>query len=208
MATFVRREARGRTVYLARIRRKGQPPLAQTFERLTDAKAWASRMEAQISENRAVPGRAARKTTVADVIQRYQKGVLPQKRWSTSRNQVKQLEWWREQIGHLTLADITPAIVSRCRDTLAEGHTPATVKRYLAVLSHLFTTAVREWQLIDRNPVSLVAKPVEARGRVRFLSESELQRLLEGCKASRSEYLYPLVLLALSTGARRGNCWN
>src|SRR5262249_9707170 len=48
-------------------------------------------------------------------------------------------------------------------------------------------------------------------GRVRFLSDEERQRLLESCKVSSNPYLYIIVVLALSTGARRGEllnlCW-
>src|SRR5262249_21977397 len=79
-----------------------------------------------------------------------------------------------------------------------------TVNRYLAVLSHAFTIAVREWQWCADNPVRKVSKSKEPRGRVRFLSEDERQRLLESCQVSRNSSLYTLVVLALSTGARRG----
>lgn len=41
------------------------------------------------------------------------------------------------------------------------------------------------------------------RGRVRFLPEDKRQRLLDACKASRNPCLYAVVVLALSTGARK-----
>ena len=50
---------------------------------------------------------------------------------------------------------------------------PATVNRYLAAISHAFTVAVREWQWMDSNPMSRVAKGKEARGRVRYLEDNE-----------------------------------
>jgi integrase len=75
--------------------------------------------------------------------------------------------------------------------------------RYLAALSHAFTVAVREWQWLEENPLRKVRKPPESRGRVRFLSDNERQRLLEVCKTSRNPYLYTVVVLALSTGARK-----
>jgi integrase len=64
--------------------------------------------------------------------------------------------------------------------------------------------AVREWQWCADNPVRKVSKPKEPRGRVRFLSDEERQKLLESCKVSSNPYLYIIVVLALSTGARRG----
>ena len=77
------------------------------------------------------------------------------------------------------------------------------MNRYLAVLSHAFTVAVREWQWCDDNPVRKVTKPQEPRGRVRYLSEEERERILKECKASRNPHLYTVVVLALATGARK-----
>jgi integrase len=39
---------------------------------------------------------------------------------------------------------------------------------------------------------------------VRFLTDAERPRLLTACQASSNRHLYPLVILALSTGARKG----
>ena len=49
-----------------------------------------------------------------------------------------------------------------------------------------------------------VRKPTESRGRVRFLSDDERAGLLKTCKESSNPYLYPVVVLALSTGMRSG----
>lgn len=49
-----------------------------------------------------------------------------------------------------------------------------------------------------------VPKQAERPGVVRFLSDDERVRLLEACRASKWPRLYGLVLLALTTGARRG----
>ena len=78
---------------------------------------------------------------------------------------------------------------------------PATIVRYLAVLSHVFGVAVKEWGWLEDNPLAKVRKPKEPRGRVRFLSDDERERLLAECK--RNPDLYAAVVLALSTGGRR-----
>ena len=75
---------------------------------------------------------------------------------------------------------------------------------YLAAISHVYTIAWREWNWINHNPVLNIKKLKEPRGRVRFLNELERQRLLDTCRESRSLFLYPIVVLALSTGMRRG----
>lgn len=81
--------------------------------------------------------------------------------------------------------------------------TPATVNRYLAALSHVFTYAVKELNWMDENPLTKVSKEKEPSGRTRFLSEAERDAFLDACRVSTSPDLYPAVVLALSTGARR-----
>ena len=53
-----------------------------------------------------------------------------------------------------------------------------------------------------------VTKGKESRGRVRFLSDEERPRLLEACKESSNPFLYPVVVLALSTGMRQAEVMN
>jgi integrase len=78
----------------------------------------------------------------------------------------------------------------------------ATVSRYVATLSRLF--AVKERRLIDRNPVGDIRRKKEPRGRTRFLSDEERAALLHACANSEWAPLHALVLLAITTGARRG----
>jgi site-specific recombinase XerD len=63
------------------------------------------------------------------------------------------------------------------------------VNRYLAVLSHAFTVATKEWGWVDENPVRKISRLKEPRGRVRFLSEEERERLLLACRESRDPRL-------------------
>lgn len=85
-----------------------------------------------------------------------------------------------------------------------KNRSPATLSRYLSALSHAFTVAVNEWGWLGHNPVSKVKKPIEPRGRVRFLDEAERKGLLTACQESSNKDLYPIVVLALSTGMRQG----
>ena len=150
----------------------------------------------------------AKRHTLADLIDRYIADILPHKGASSVRKQTQQLLWWKTRLGYCLLADITPALLAEHRDALARGeHIPrsnTTVNLYLAALSHVFTIAVKEWQWLDDSPMRKVSKPRKLRGRVRFLSDEERQRLLGSCQASRNPSLYPVVALALATGARKG----
>jgi integrase len=205
MATIVRRPGKnGQTSYRAQVRRKGAQPLSATFTKLSDAKQWGQITEAAILEGRHFTTAEAKRHMLTDLVERYLVEVMPQTRPSTSYTQTRHLYWWRAQLGPHALAAITPVTIAECRNQLAQNHAPATVVRYLSTLSHAYTIAVEEWQWITGNPVRKVRKPKEPRGRVRFLSDDERQRLLATCERSRNPYLYTLVILALATGARYG----
>ena len=57
---------------------------------------------------------------------------------------------------------------------------------------------------MDDNPALKITKPREPRGRVRFLSDDERERLLRVCSEHRNPMMHPIVVLALSTGMRQG----
>jgi len=204
MASIEKRTTQGgKLSYRVKVRLKGYPIQTATFERLTDARKWSQHTEAAIREGRHFKTTEAKKHTLADLVDRYVKDVLPTKP-KQIKDQSHQLKWWKDKIGNYLLADVTPPLIVQCRDDLAESRSPATVNRYLAALSHAFTIAINEWEWIEGSPLSKVRKPKEPMGRVRFLDEDERIRLLAACKASSNEWLYICVVLALSTGMRQG----
>ena len=211
MATIEKRTAQGGAVsYRVKVRLKGKPSQSASFERLTDAKKWAASIESAIREGRHFTKAEAKRHTLADLIDRYTRDVLPSKR--EGKKQTGQLQWWKAQLGAYTLADITPALIAECRDRLADDPqkrgvdrlSPATINRYLAALSHAFTIAVKEWGWLEDSPMRRVTKGKESRGRVRFLSDDERTTLLKECRESSNPFIYPVVVLALSTGMRQG----
>lgn len=204
----------GKIKYRALVRLKGYPPQSATFDRKTDAKKWAGKVENDIREGRHFKSMEAKKHTLADMIERYTEQVLPTK-GKNKQNLSIHLVWWKDQLGYFLLSDVTSAMITECRDKLlseitAKGtpRSPSTVVRYMTTISGVFNTAVREWEWLENNPVSKVKKPTEPRGRVRFLDENERERLLNACKESESPALYPVVILALSTGMRHGEIMN
>lgn len=147
-------------------------------------------------------------------MDRYIRDVLPRKPKSFKK-QSAQLAVWKERIGKHTLATCTPALIAEHRNQLAaeitvrsKQRSPATVNRLMAALSHAFTIAVKEWGWLNDSPMRRVSKLKEPRGRVRFLSDDERARLLQACRESSNPYLYPAVVLSLSTGARRMEIMN
>lgn len=215
MATITKRQdANGKPYYTTQVRLKGYPAQTATFKRLTDAKKWAQDTESAIREGRHFKTTEAKKHTVADLIDRYIKDVLPTKPKKAS-DRKQQLGWWKEKIGCYLLSDVTASLLAQYRDELSSGLTPrgtqrspATVIQYMTAISPAFTLAVNEWQWLDDSPMRKVTKPTEPRGRVRFLDDVERQRLLAACQQSTNDWLYMCVILALSTGMRQGELMN
>jgi len=208
MATIQERTANdGKVTYRVFIRLKGYPMQTATFRRKTDARRWVQVTEAAIREGRHFKVAEAKRHTLAELIDRYVDNVLPSKK--SQRDQLRHLLWWRKEIGSFILANVAPALIVECRDKLLTGNrTPSTVNRYLTSLSHPFTIAFKEWGWVNDNPLWKVSKLKEPRGRVRFLSDEERIRLLNTCRKHPNPALYTAVVLALSTGARRGEIMN
>jgi len=205
-----RRNSKGELSYRVQVKMKGNPRESATFTRLTDAKKWIQQTETAIREGRHFKTSEAKKHTLAELIDRYIANELPKKPKSI-RDQTRQLNWWKSCIGEHLLSDIKPPLIVEYRDILASGEThggarraAGTVNRYIAALSHAFTIAVNDWGWVEDNPLKKISKLKEPRGRVRYLSDDERERLLETCKSSNNPYLYPVVVLALSTGMRLG----
>ena len=70
MATIITRKSKktGRVSYRVKIRMKGNPPLSSTFDRMTDAKNWASNTESAMREGRYSKTAKSHKHTVGDMI--------------------------------------------------------------------------------------------------------------------------------------------
>jgi integrase len=135
---------------------------------------------------------------------------MPNKSPKARKMQTAQLHYWVSCFGKLALSEISPALIGEERDKLSRQthyrHTTyckTTINRYLAILSHVFSVAVRDWYWLEENPVLKVRKAKEDNGRVRFLSDTEREALLSACRASPNQHLYPAVILALSTGMRQ-----
>jgi integrase len=137
-----------------------------------------------------------------------------------------QLKFWSERIGAIRLHAVTPDLIAEVRGELARGHyqrsdpaskrstlkagdkprqfkrSGATVNRYLAALSHVFTMARKEWRWVSSNPVLDVSKLPEGKARDKVLTPDERKALFE--QTRKDATLHAFVVTALSTAARAG----
>jgi integrase len=137
------------------------------------------------------------------------------------------LDRWASTLGGMRLSELDADIIGDALDgfaarpkrkfkgralngqpiyTEAGKWSPATVNRCKATLSGVLTWAKKQ-RLTPRgwtNPCRDLAGESESNGRTRFLAAEELERLLRVCRISAQPRLYLLVLMAVTTGARRG----
>ena len=200
MAQIRKRVGKNGTRYMAVVRREGQSRTA-TFRTKSEALKWAGVIEAEITKGKHLPPTESKRKSVRDLMTRYKEVVIP--RQKDQQNPTRHAEYWIERLGDLKLNRLTPAVLVETRDELSKDKAPSTVNRYLAVMSHACTLAEREWEWLESNPVRRVGRLKEPTGRVRYLSDSECKKLLKAVQATDHLHLYPIVLIALTTGARR-----
>ena len=218
MASIEKRSGPQGIGYLVSIRRRGHPPIYETFDSLAEARAFAARTEANIADKKHYG--MARVRTVADLLDAYQPEAKPIK---TAATRARVLAWWREHYGNVKLRDFDASMLVKAKRKLTtEGvkrhalqddgkrapRAAATVKHYLIYMGQAlkFGVAVLKW--MDRNPMADVEKPKIDNARIRWLTDEERARLLDACQRSENPDIYLIVLLALSSGARQGEIRN
>ena len=214
MASIRKRiNSKGKVSYHVQIRISGHPPLTQTFDKKTDAENWAKKAESEINDGRLLPQKVAQKRLMSELIEEYRTNVLIPLKPKRVRDQGPQLTWWKEKLGRYNLQDVSPALIGKCRDELLsqpfvtptgkeKKRTPATVLRYMALLSHVFNVAVKEWEWLAESPMSRVKKPKVSNNRIRYLSADELERLRTQAARSENPYLLTVLEVAVGTGMR------
>ena len=140
----------------------------------------------------------------------YQKFYLPyikkhQKGWKKVDIFFK--KWILPSLGKTKLNKISVKDIEKLKNLLMENQKSLrTVQHVLSLLKACLNRA-RKWGIFSgENPVSMVEVPRFDNKRIRFLSYEEAAMLLEECKKRTTErnLIYPMVLLALTTGMRAG----
>lgn len=120
------------------------------------------------------------------------------------------LKRWKKRFAEKLVTDIRPEDIDEVLLELqAEGLTDSTLNRYKSNLSSVFIAFNRhpKYKLLKfANPVrsEFVSSFSENPPKERFLSPDEQKALLDAARHSHWDRLYLLVLMALTTGARRG----
>jgi integrase len=144
----------------------------------------------------------------------------------TSR--VYRLGWWKVRLRDSVLQDLTDDDVHAGLEALTEQRSryfagidaagqpihrakrktlaPATINRYATALAAVITWTIKK-RIAPKgyvHPCRSIEHRPENNEKTRFLTEEETARLLDECRASAWPRLYLLILMALTTGARKG----
>lgn len=195
---------RGPYQWEARIRKKGYPTQSKTFETKKDAEDWTSDIESEMRRGAFVCRKEAENTTLAEALDRYSREITSNKKGAPQES--RRIESWkRHPLSHRFLATLRGVDFAQYRDDRqAQGKSPSTIRLELAIISHLFNVARKEWGMESlANPVQAIRLPSAGRARDRRLQEDEEARILDAAKRSKSNEIEGIIIIALETGARR-----
>lgn len=170
------------------------------------ARAEAKELKKQIDrgEDPLADIRADREApTVADLCQRFGDEHLPKKRASTQQGYRIIIDGLiLPRLRHMKVAEVTFADVDALHRRVTKGGAPYQANRAVAVLSKMFSLAMR-WKWRPDNPAKGVERNREHK-RERYLSADELKRLSEALTECADQQGASIIRLLLLTGARRG----
>jgi integrase len=213
MAYIRRRVGAKGTSYTVSIRRRGQPPIHETFATKTEAQAFARRIDHDIDEGKHAG--LARVRRLSDLLEQYERS----ERFlslDTRSDRQRMLNWWRERCGHKKLSQFRAEDIAAGRDALlsepyqrveggeARKRSTQTTRHYVNAISAVLEFGRADLHWIDKNAAADVRKPASAKPRVRWLTDEERDRLVAACGQSDNPDILLIVLLALTSGARKG----
>ncbi|WP_028227371.1 site-specific integrase [Paraburkholderia ferrariae] len=213
---------RGQYQWEVQVRRRGYPAQSKTFTTKAEAEAWANMIESEMSRGVWVTRSEAEATTLYEALKRYEEEISLSKKGVAQ--EVSVIKTCKEtDLARRPLAMIRSADIAKLRDEWLKGYKPATVLRRLAVLSHVFNIARKEWGMESlSNPVELVRKPQPHNARTRRIAVADSSAAISGAdepnsergaqdgelervvKASGSTLLPSIIWLAVETAMRRG----
>ena len=200
MACFQKRSGAWRVI----VKRRGYPTQTRTFDTKAEAEAWARQIEGEMDRGVFVSRAEAEATTLREALDRYEKEVTPGKK-GRDDERYKLDVWRRSDLASRSMASIQGKDLAAWRDQeTARGSAPGTIRRRLALLSHLFVIARREWGMTSlTNPADNVRLPPPGPARDRRLVGDEQTRLQAAATVYGGE-VGPLVTWAIETAMRRG----
>lgn len=200
MATFRKRGTSWRCeVSKNGIRKSG------TFDTKGQARDWAARIEAEITQGR----HGGVSASLGEAFKRYSDQVSPTKkggRWERIRLNLLQ----GYPLASVQMRKLDASHIAEWRDKRLTEVAPSSVNRELNLISAVLTRAMKEWKWIGHNPVTEIERPKNPKPRFRRISDAEIDQYLfcldyhGGAPVSSSQQVAVIFLVALETAMRLG----
>lgn len=194
MATYIKRK----TGILCQIRRKGHASISRTFDSKAEAERWALTIESKMGRGVYEDTREAFNTTLSDCLDRYQVEVSALKKSAETEKYTIQL-WQQSTLASKPIGTVTSSDIAKWRNNRLKEVSGSTVRINLALLSHLYTIAFKEWGIPVNNPVAAIKIPPPGRARDRRLLPGEEKLLFDKLNPE----MRVMVTLAIETAMRR-----
>ncbi len=198
---------RGDSQWEAQVRKKGFNHVNKTFNTKTEAQNWARIIESEMVRGVFTDRSEAEATSLLEALDRYEREVSILK--DGHEQEKYRIGIWRaDSLAKRSLASLRSADFAKWRDNRLKQSAPSTVRKDLAVISHLFTIAIKEWGFAVINPIKNIRLPKEDNSRERIFERDEETRLMaaladSGAGQRANHSMKPLVELAIETAARQ-----
>ena len=219
MATFKKVQTKDGTVWRVQLAVQGHRESASRSTK-AEAQAWAAERETEL--RKMVTTGVNTDKTVQDAFDRYLATVSAHKRgqkWERVRlNPIAAHQVDGVAIGALKLASLTPDVLGRWRDMRLAGTKAkdfedkvkgATIIRDMNLLSHVCSTAVREWKWLAESPTTAVRRPKNSAARSHLITDDEIERQCfalgyDGAVKTKTQAIAAAFLFAIETAMRAG----
>jgi integrase len=204
--------------WIARIRRKGYPPIIKMHPTREEAVAWAHEQERSIrTTGLPLPITQLKQHTVGDIVERYLDEVTPTKkshvREASTLKRFLQRDIAKKSLAYVSRQDAKEYEKERLKESYRDKLvTPSTVRREMNFLQDIFEVAREDWGhkgLV--NPFRGLKIKGAKQARDRVLNQGELEKLeqaCEGCHGNNKYYVKLAIRLAIITGMRLQEIFN
>ena len=186
------------------VRVHGYPPMTKTFKQKIDALRYSRDLENKLFRQ---SNNIAKKKfpKMRDVLIRYRDEVVIHKR--SKDMETKLIKYLlTEGFVNYAINHVEPKLIAQYRDRALRSLKSSSVNRRLAIVSHCFTIAKKEWGYDISNPVLSIRRPTNPEPRDRRFSKAEISKILT-CNRT-SPHMKFIIELALELGMRRSEIAN
>ena len=191
-----------REKWCVEIRRSFHKHISKTFISKQDAQRWARETERLIEIGQYQDLSEANKTTLKQLLERYEREVSSKKRTEADKYLIRNI--MQHDLVNKVLSHVSSSDIAEFRDKRLETVSGSSVNRELSIISDCINRAITEWKcFISENPVKVGLRCKENPQRTRRLLAGEYEKLMNSCKKNRA-FWCPIIDFAIHSAMRRG----